>query len=107
MSVTSVFYQIFIHDLLTLPFEQTQFQLADIIDAIEFYAVPWVESRNFSSSKKKLEDFSSFANCWRTIGQGWKYRLEIDILYSFVIECKNSLLFFSLLIGAFYYFFAW
>ena len=40
MSVTSVFYQISIHDLLTLPFEQTQFQLAGIIDAIEFYAVP-------------------------------------------------------------------
>ena len=27
-------------------------------------------------------------------GQSWKYRLEIDILHFFVIECKNSLLFF-------------
>ena len=39
-------------------------------------------------------------------GQGSEHRLEIDILYFFDIECKNSLLFFSLSIGAFPYFFA-
>ena len=36
-----------------------------------------------------------------TQGQGWKYRLEIDILYFFVIECKNSLLFFHYRLGLF------
>ena len=54
----------------------------------------------------RTQDTNSYVIC-APVRQGWKYRLEIDNLYFFFIECKNSLLFFSLSIEAFPYFFAW